>query len=135
METKEYSNGEVTILWKADLCTHSGNCVRGLPEVFDLKSKPWINAKGASTEKIIDQVSKCPSGALSISKAKESNTEKTVDINLAKDGPLLVSGKIRIFDQDGNLHKEVEKCALCRCGSSNNKPFCDGTHKSSGFEG
>ena len=61
----KYSNGEVTIVWKPDLCIHSGNCVRGLSDVFKPRQKPWINADGASTEKIIDQVKKCPSGALS----------------------------------------------------------------------
>lgn len=64
-KTFKYSNGEVTIVWKPELCIHSGNCVRGLPEVFKPREKPWINATGASTEKIIDQVGKCPSGALS----------------------------------------------------------------------
>ena len=62
---KEYSNGVVTIVWKNALCKHSGNCVRGLPSVFDSKSSPWINANGATTEEIINQVKKCPSGALS----------------------------------------------------------------------
>ena len=61
----KYSNGEVTIVWKPDLCIHSGNCVRGLSDVFKPRQKPWINADGASTEKIIVQVKKCPSGALS----------------------------------------------------------------------
>ena len=61
----KYSNGEVTIVWKPDLCIHSGNCVRGLSDVFKPRQKPWINADGASTEKIIDQVKKSPSGALS----------------------------------------------------------------------
>ena len=64
-KTFKYSNGEVTIVWKPDLCIHSGNCVRGLSDVFKPRQKPWINADGASTEKIIDQVKKCPSGALS----------------------------------------------------------------------
>lgn len=63
--TKKYDNGEVTVIWKPDLCQHSGNCVRGLPQVFDPKQKPWINVQGADTGKIIDQVKKCPSGALS----------------------------------------------------------------------
>jgi uncharacterized Fe-S cluster protein YjdI len=63
--TKEYSNGEVTIVWKNALCIHSGNCVRGLHEVFNSKVNPWINAAGAPTDKIIEQVKKCPSGALS----------------------------------------------------------------------
>jgi putative redox protein len=63
--TKEYSNGEVTIVWKNALCKHSGNCVRGLPQVFNVRANPWINAEGATTEQIIEQVKKCPSGALS----------------------------------------------------------------------
>lgn len=63
--TKEYSNGEVTIVWKNALCKHSGNCVRGLPAVFHRNVHPWINANGAGTEEIIAQVNKCPSGALS----------------------------------------------------------------------
>ena len=62
---KEYSNGEVTIVWKNGLCIHSGNCVRGLREVFDVRANPWINANASTTEKIIEQVKKCPSGALS----------------------------------------------------------------------
>ena len=63
--TKEYSNGEVTVVWKNALCTHSGNCVRGLPSVFNLRASPWINADGATTQHIVEQVKKCPSGALS----------------------------------------------------------------------
>jgi len=62
--TKTYSNGEVTIVWKPALCQHSGICVRGLGEVFHPKSNPWITPEKADTEQIIDQVKKCPSGAL-----------------------------------------------------------------------
>ena len=62
---KEYTNGEVTVVWKNGLCIHSGNCVRGLHEVFDWKARPWINIGASTTEKIIAQVKKCPSGALS----------------------------------------------------------------------
>jgi uncharacterized Fe-S cluster protein YjdI len=63
--TKKYSNGEVTIVWKPSDCIHSGNCFRGLKEVFDPHSRPWITPEKASTEKIIAQIEKCPSGALS----------------------------------------------------------------------
>lgn len=63
--TKEYTNGEVTIVWKQALCSHSGNCVRGLTDVFKPKEKPWIHPHGATSEEIIEQVKKCPSGALS----------------------------------------------------------------------
>ncbi len=63
--TLKYSNEEVRVVWKPDLCIHSGNCVRGLKEVFNSQTRPWININGAATERIIEQVKKCPSGALS----------------------------------------------------------------------
>ncbi len=63
-EIKEYTNGEVTIVWNASRCQHSGNCVRGLPSVFKAKQKPWITPQGATTGEIVEQVQKCPSGAL-----------------------------------------------------------------------
>jgi uncharacterized Fe-S cluster protein YjdI len=63
--TKHYTNGEVTIVWQSKLCQHSANCVRGLPEVFNSKHSPWIKPEGATTEQIVEQVNKCPSGALS----------------------------------------------------------------------
>jgi uncharacterized Fe-S cluster protein YjdI len=62
--TKEYTNGEVTIVWQSAKCIHSANCVRNNPDVFQPKEKPWIKPEGSTTEKIIDTVNKCPSGAL-----------------------------------------------------------------------
>jgi uncharacterized Fe-S cluster protein YjdI len=64
---KKYSNGEITISWKPDLCIHSGNCVRGLPSVFKPGQQPWITMEGAQTSDIINTIKKCPSGALSFS--------------------------------------------------------------------
>lgn len=63
--TMKYSNGEVTVIWKPHLCQHSGICARGLPAVFDPRRKPWIDASQAATAQIVEQVKKCPSGALS----------------------------------------------------------------------
>ena len=61
---RTYTNGEIVVLWDASKCTHSGRCVRGLPEVFDVRKRPWINMLGADTQAICDQVDRCPSGAL-----------------------------------------------------------------------
>ncbi|MBS4035310.1 MAG: (4Fe-4S)-binding protein [Ignavibacterium sp.] len=66
MERKEYTNGEITIVWKPKLCIHSGVCVKTLPKVYNTKERPWIKPENASTEDLISQVAKCPSGALSI---------------------------------------------------------------------
>jgi uncharacterized Fe-S cluster protein YjdI len=63
--TMKYSNGEVTVIWKPHLCQHSGNCARGLPAVFNPRRKPWIDTSQATTSEIVEQVKKCPSGALS----------------------------------------------------------------------
>ncbi|HOZ88194.1 MAG TPA: (4Fe-4S)-binding protein [Bacteroidia bacterium] len=60
-----YRNSEINILWQPGLCIHSGICFKGLPEVFDPRRKPWIIAGNAETQTMIDQVKKCPSGALS----------------------------------------------------------------------
>ncbi len=66
IETHHYSNGEITIIWKPGICIHSGICVKGLGEVFDPRRKPWIDMSKAETQQMIEQVKKCPSGALSI---------------------------------------------------------------------
>ncbi|MBK9734722.1 MAG: (4Fe-4S)-binding protein [Saprospiraceae bacterium] len=64
--TKEYSNGDITVVWQSGLCIHSGNCVKNLSKVFQPKTQPWINLDNATSAEIVEAVGKCPSGALSI---------------------------------------------------------------------
>lgn len=64
--THKYTNGDITVLWKPNVCIHSGICFKGLAEVFDPRRRPWIDMSRAETERIIEQVKKCPSGAISI---------------------------------------------------------------------
>ncbi len=61
----KYSNKDITVVWKPDICIHSGICFRGLPEVFDPRRRPWIELDRSNTERIMLQVKRCPSGALS----------------------------------------------------------------------
>lgn len=68
MKTHEYSNGEITILWKPELCIHSGICVKTLPQVYNPKERPWLKPENATTAQLTEQVGRCPSGALSIKK-------------------------------------------------------------------
>ena len=132
---KTYSNGEVTIVWQPTMCMHSTVCWKnatGLPEVFDPRKRPWIDPLGATSSQIIEQVDKCPSGALSYflnnegPKSATNDAEVIVEIN-AK-GPLMVYGKINIIDQNGNITERNKSTAFCRCGASANKPYCDGSH-------
>ena len=65
----------------------------------------------------------------------EPKREQPLEVRASAQGPLLVRGGVRVLDAEGNVLYEGEKAALCRCGGSQNKPFCDGTHKTNGFEG
>lgn len=137
--TKKYTNGEVTIVWKPNECIHSTICFKGLGEVFDPRKRPWITPEGATTDKIIDQVKKCPSGALSYYLNRDADDKVKVEaetiVETMPNGPLLVYGNVTIKDKDGNLTQKNNVTAFCRCGASSNKPFCDGSHKKIGFEG
>lgn len=65
MGKKEYTNGELTVIWKPELCMHTGICVRMLPNVYHPNERPWVQAQNATTEELIHQINQCPSGALS----------------------------------------------------------------------
>jgi uncharacterized Fe-S cluster protein YjdI len=73
---KNYSNDDITVHWKSELCIHSGNCVRALSAVFNPKRRPWIEINAANTEAIIKAVEGCPSGALSFSRIDDSKTNE-----------------------------------------------------------
>ncbi|MCF3108630.1 (4Fe-4S)-binding protein [Niabella sp. CC-SYL272] len=68
---KEYSNGEIVVIWKPELCIHSGICVKMLPQVYKPKESPWVTPGNASTEALKLQIAHCPSGALSWKPAAE----------------------------------------------------------------
>jgi len=72
--TKHYTNGDITVIWKPELCRHSGICARGLPTVFRPRLKPWIDLTPADSATIAAQVERCPSGALSWSRNEPANS-------------------------------------------------------------
>ena len=61
---QEYKNDKLVVRYDPAICIHAGECLRGLPSVFNLSRKPWINVDGTSAAAIIEQVQRCPSGAL-----------------------------------------------------------------------
>lgn len=137
-KTKEYSNGEVTVVWEAEKCIHSAMCVKGLPEVFQPKERPWIKIDSGTTDKIIETVKKCPSGALSYYMTNsEDKTSETLDtkVEVLENGPLLVYGTLKVTHKDGKQETKNKTTAFCRCGASQNKPYCDGAHIKQDFKG
>ena len=138
--SKEYTNGDLTVVWKPRLCIHSEICVKTLPEVYKPKEKPWIQAENASVEDLISQVDKCPSGALTYYRKNESeniteNMNDETKVEVMANGPLLVHGSLQITGSDGNVETKKRTTAFCRCGASANKPYCDGEHNKIGFMG
>ena len=136
---KEYSNGELTVVWKPRLCIHSENCVKGLPKVFQPDARPWIQVEAEESRRIAEQIGKCPSGALSFywndGQEDTGQGESILSVQLMKDGPILVKGLLEIESADGSKQRREGTTAFCRCGASENKPYCDGTHKKVNFRG
>lgn len=143
-ETFNYTNGEITVVWKPKACIHSTLCWKGLVQVFNPRAKPWVKMEGASTEQIIEQVRKCPSGALSYFLNAEDNiadkkiTSESANrpkIEVTANGPYLIKSECLIVYSDGREETKTGTVALCRCGTSQNKPYCDGNHRKIEFRG
>ncbi|WP_411893571.1 (4Fe-4S)-binding protein [Winogradskyella sp. A2] len=137
-KTKEYSNGEVTVVWEAKKCIHSAMCVKGSPNVFQPNARPWIKIDAASTEELVTTVKKCPSGALSfyMNDKKDKTAQKLeTQVEVLENGPLLVYGTLNVTHKDGTKESKNRTTAFCRCGASKNKPYCDGAHVNHEFIG
>ena len=131
----EYTNDEVTIVWKPETCIHSAKCVHGLPEVFKPKEKRWIQMENATTDAIVNAVKECPSGALGYYMNADGKPEdkkeillEAIKVEVIDGGPLMVYGTLNVKHTDGNEEVKKRATAFCRCGKTSNKPFCDGSH-------
>jgi CDGSH-type Zn-finger protein len=135
---KSYVGNEITIHDNRKVCSHAAECVNSLSSVFNLNSRPWINPDSARTDEIIETIRKCPSGALSYSindiEYRDLN-EREPMVTVSKNGPYLITGGIDLIGENIKWGEGTsrEHYTLCRCGASNNKPFCDGTHKTVNF--
>jgi uncharacterized Fe-S cluster protein YjdI len=139
---KEYRAGESVVSYDPDVCIHAAECVRGLPKVFDPEARPWIRPENAAPDDIRAVVALCPSGALEFRRERPTEVPAMAEaaqpaptkITALPNGPYIVEGKLVLKDPAGTTIKEGERFALCRCGQSVKKPFCDGTHGRVGFQ-
>lgn len=156
---KQYTFGDHTIVWKADLCQHSGTCFRNLPDVFNPLVNPWIKPENADPETVVAAVRKCPSGALSMlskvsadtpivsaeplpqstqegtSPTSENGESLAISVHVAPNGPYRIMHPVTVVLPDGTTVDRPKQTVLCRCGHSKAKPFCDGSHAREGFVG
>lgn len=156
-----YSNGEITIVWRAGECTHSTHCYTHLRSVFDPIKRPWVNANGAPTAEILNIIEDCPSLALTFFWNDESRNvtessaklfrgdveqilgnkpvakvepEPITTVTIRPNGPIVISGEFNTIGANGKPMPKMQMLSLCRCGQSNNMPHCDGTHFKVGFK-
>src|SRR5438477_6453126 len=103
--TREYATDEIVVEWEPRLCYHSQNCVRSLPQVFDDNRRPWVEVDAATADEVEAAVALCPSGALRTHRIGETVAKRhhVSDVRASADGPLLVSGGVRILDAEGNV--------------------------------
>ena len=140
-EIQSYENAEIKVGYDPNVCAHAGECVKGLPQVFNPEERPWIKVDAADAKSIAATIHKCPTGALSYELAGAEipaiglETEDAVEISVLPNGPLGIFGDISIKSDDGSTILEADKAYLCRCGYSSKKPFCDGSHKREGWVG
>ncbi len=134
---REYTNGEITVEWRSELCNHSGVCINELPAVFNILQIPWVDMKGAPTEDIIRIVEECPTKALAWrynNKPKEEKKEEggEVKVVLLENGPIVIKGNIQMKLENGEMVEHSGMISLCRCGLSKKMPYCDGAHFNQG---
>ncbi len=150
MTEKTYSNGDVTVVWQPERCIHSAKCVSGLSNVFNPDRRPWIDLTGADSAAVIAQVDQCPTKALSwrreasskdaavqsaaVTTAASAVSPDAVSVELLPNGPLIVRGPHTVTGADGKSVQRKGPSVYCRCGASNRKPFCDGTHTRINFK-
>lgn len=134
--TRTYASESVEVHWEAALCIHTQNCVHALPRVFRADQRPWIVLEGADADAVAAAIERCPTGALHYRRLDGGPQEEAADevtVEPRPDGPLFLRGPVKIVGEDGTVVREDTRVALCRCGGSANKPFCDGTHRRNGF--
>ena len=135
-----YVGQQVTILDNRGICQHSGFCTDRLSTVFEAGGEPFVHPSGGRMDEIIRAVRDCPSGALSYAiDGVEARAEvdrhdcRAPAIEVTRDGPYRITGRVELHEAGGDPvpraeGSSLEHYALCRCGQSQNKPFCSGMH-------
>jgi CDGSH-type Zn-finger protein len=104
--------------------------------VFDNQRRPWVVVDNGSPDEIGEVIQRCPTGALHFRRRDGGPQEPVPEQAIVQErpnGPLFMRGNVAIFSADRTPIREDTRAALCRCGASANKPFCDGSHRKVGF--
>jgi CDGSH-type Zn-finger protein/uncharacterized Fe-S cluster protein YjdI len=132
----EFPGENVDVRWDRRLCIHVQECTRAKGEVFAHGREPWGQPDLDEADYVAEVVERCPTGALTY-RRKDGGEEETAPlvnrVTIANNGPLYVSGSLEIDGAKDDMPGVRYRAALCRCGESENKPFCDNSHEKVGF--
>ncbi|WP_420642810.1 CDGSH iron-sulfur domain-containing protein [Candidatus Leptofilum sp.] len=131
---KQYTSEAIDVSYNMKRCIHAAECVRGLPAVFDTAKRPWVQPGNEAADVVADVVERCPTGALHYVRKDGGAAEPVPEQNrilVTANGPLYIKGDLQI-EMPAEAVAET-RAALCRCGQSTNKPFCDDAHKTVEF--
>lgn len=136
-EKYTFSGTNLDIEWDGRLCIHIAECGRAKDELFVGGRQPWCQPDLVALEDAINVVERCPSGALTYQtrgKAKYEVPDKENTVMVSYNGPYFVRGELDVEDSPSDMEGIAYRIALCRCGASKNKPFCDNAHETIGFK-
>ena len=133
----DYQGSEADVHWDERLCIHVAECGHARNDLFVGGRKPWCQPDCVSVDEVVDVVERCPSGALMYTRndggASEAAPAENV-VTVVHNGPLFVRGDLRIDGTSKEMSGVRFRAALCRCGQSKNKPFCDNSHETVEFK-
>ena len=131
-----FEGEHVDVDWDGRLCIHVGECTRAKGGLFESGRQPWGQPDRAEPGQVAEVVERCPTGALTARRKDGGGSETAPGTNtvvVANNGPLYVSGELDIAGAPEDMPGVRTRAALCRCGASKNKPFCDNGHETAGF--
>jgi CDGSH-type Zn-finger protein/uncharacterized Fe-S cluster protein YjdI len=134
-EKSRFPGKQVDITWDGRLCIHVGECGRARGDLFVAGRNPWCQPDVAAPDEATEVVERCPSGALSYVRA-DGGVERPDPRNhivVTNNGPLYARGSLQIDAAPTDAPGLAYRAALCRCGASQNKPFCDNSHERVSF--
>lgn len=123
---RSYEGPDVTVLYDRGRCVHFAECVRGLPAVFDVTQKPWIQPSNADANEIADTIERCPSGALHYLMTERTESPQTpTELQVTSRGQILLRGDLQLTDESTGEVVRDSRISLCGCGASGRRPYCD----------